>query len=167
MKRSMWQKIVFLLIGVLFASSTLLAQDQGDSDTIFHTAPYWDVSYWSNKTLSGTPTLSRQEDLLNWDWGMGAPVQALPSDGFSARWTRVIDVTTGQYRFSATADDGVRVYVDGKLIIDQWWDHPAQTFTAQIGLTDGHHEVMVEYYENTGFAVAKLIIEQVSISSGS
>lgn len=163
----MWRKLRFgfLLLAVLLSTGTLMAQSGDGGPVVYHTAAAWDVTYWSNPTLSGTPTLTRQEVDLNWDWALGAPVNELPSDGFSARWTRVIDVPAGQYRFVATADDGIRVYVDGQLIIDQWWDHPAQTFTAQISLSNGHHEVMVEYYENSGYAVAKVSWEAVSSGS--
>ena len=65
-------------------------------------------------------------------------------------------MSAGTYRFIATSDDGIRVYVDNRLVIDQWYDHPAQTFTADVSLTAGHHLAVVEYYENMGYAVAKV-----------
>jgi hypothetical protein len=66
--------------------------------------------------------------------------------------------TAGTHTFTATADDGVRVYLDGTLVIDQWKDQSATTYTAPRTVTAGNHEVKVEYYENGGDAVAKAAI---------
>ena len=150
----MYRKIIVLVVllsGLLFQQAAL-AQD---GPTGQHTVSFWEVSYWNNKTLAGEPIVETAESEINWDWSTGGP-SGLPTDGFSARWSKYIDVSGGTYRFTATADDGVRVYVDGNLIINQWSDHPAQTFVADISLASGHHQVVVEYYENAGFAVAKL-----------
>lgn len=150
----MYRKLTVLvfLLGVLLFQQTALAQD---GPTAQHSAAVWDVSYWNNKTLTDSPVVQTTETDVNWDWGTGGP-SGLPADGFSARWSKYIDVSGGTYRFTATADDGVRVYIDGTLIINYWNDHPAQTFTADISLAAGHHLVVMEYYENGGFAVAKL-----------
>jgi hypothetical protein len=141
--------ITFLLVFIF--AGTALAQGPGPT----HTDLTWQVSYWNNKSLSGTPVVQTSEGDLNWDWGQGGPAN-VPTDVFSARWTKYIDSTAGSYRFTATADDGIRVYVDNTLLINQWSDHPAQTFTADINLSAGHHQITVEYYESTGSAVAKL-----------
>jgi hypothetical protein len=77
-------------------------------------------------------------------------------DQFSARWTRYIDVTPGNYRFTVTSDDGIRLWVDNVLLIDKWYDHAVETFTVNRYLGSGHHYVVVEYYENGGQAVARL-----------
>jgi hypothetical protein len=121
--------------------------------------------YWNNTSLSGEPTATDRETELDHDWGTGSPHANVNADRFSARWTRYIDVSAGAYRFTATSDDGIRVYVDDKLIIDQWYDQPPQTFTADISLTADHHLVKVEYYENRGGAVAKVSWEPVSAPS--
>lgn len=57
---------------------------------------------------------------------------------------------------TATADDGVRVYLEGTLVVDQWKDQPPTTYTASRLITD--HELMVAYYEHTEGAVARLAI---------
>jgi hypothetical protein len=93
---------------------------------------------------------------IDFAWGAGSPGAAIPSDGFSVRWSRMVDFQAGAYRFTATSDDGMRVSVDGRPIIDQWWDHPPRTATGYLRLTAGEHLVTVEYYENTGHAVAKV-----------
>lgn len=153
--------ILATLIVLLLGASTIYAQN---GPTPQHSDPTWQVSYWNNKTLAGDPLLQSTEANLDWNWGTGSPHASIPADGFSARWTRIIDVTAGSYRFTATADDGIRVYVDNNLIINQWHDHPAQTFTADISLSAGHHQVVVEYYENSGQAVAKLTWAPASVT---
>jgi hypothetical protein len=64
----------------------------------------------------------------------------------------------GSYTFTATADDGIRVYLDGALVIDQWRDQSPTTYTATRQVTAGNHQVRMEYYENAGGAVARLAI---------
>ncbi len=103
--------------------------------------PVWQAAYWDNRTLSGPATVSRSDANLDFDWGTGSPDPALPADGFSARWTRYLYLEAGTYRFRATADDGVRVFVNDQSIIDGWFDHDAQTFSGNITLTTGHHLV--------------------------
>jgi hypothetical protein len=150
--------ILITLVLTLIVASPAMAQD-GHSD------PLWQASYWNNTTLSGTPSLQREETNLDHDWGTGSPGSGVTSDGFSARWTKYIDVTDGTYRFTVTSDDGIRVWVDSALIINQWNDHAASTFTADKYLTAGHHWVVVEFYENLGYAVAKLSWAPVSTIS--
>ena len=118
--------------------------------------PTWQAFYYDNKTLSGPPVLLRNESDINYDWGSGSPDPRVNADNFSARWTRYLNVTPGTYHFTATSDDGIRVWVDNALVINQWDEHPPQTFTADWGLLTGHHLVVVEFYENDGGAVAKL-----------
>jgi hypothetical protein len=66
--------------------------------------------------------------------------------------------TAGSHTFTATADDGIRVYLDGTLVIDQWKDQSATTYTTSRQVTAGNHELKVEYYEHGGDAVAKVAI---------
>ncbi len=131
-----------------------------------HSDPYWSVEYWNNPTLSGAAATTSTEANLNHDWGASAPHTGINADNFSARWTRIIDVTPGRYRFVAVSDDGIRVSVDDRLIIDEWHEHPRQRYTADVELSDGHHRVVVEYFERTGYAVAQLSWHRPSPVSG-
>jgi len=125
--------------------------------TPLYAASNWQATYWNNRTLTGNPVLSLQESAINYDWGGGSPAPGVNSDNFSVRWERTVTIDTpGTYRFSATMDDGMRVYVNGNPIIDAWYDSAVHTVTADIYLHAGNHNVKVEYYEAGGLAVAKL-----------
>jgi hypothetical protein len=141
----------FVLVLVLL-TGTVYAQGPGPK----HSDPHWHASYWNNISLSDTPAREDTVTHIDFDWGYGSPHHTVAPEGFSARWKRYIDLVAGTYRFTATSDDGIRVYVDDRLIIDEWHDQPARTYSADVSLQPGHHLVTVEYYENTGAAVARL-----------
>lgn len=139
--------ILLLLFGLVWGSATAVARAADNS---------WQATYWNNKTLSGSPVLVRQESNLNYDWGSGTPDLIVDKDQFSARWTRSIYFSAGTYRFTATMDDGMRVWVDNTLIIDSWWDSQVHSMNTDLYLNSGDHAVKVEYYEAGGGAIAKL-----------
>lgn len=115
-------------------------------------------SYFNNVTLSGTAVLTRTE-AIDFNWGTGSPATGVAANNFSARWTgTVLAPTTGAYRFQTQSDDGVRVWVNGVQLINNWSDHSAATNTsATINLVAGQrYSVRVEYYEKGGSAVMRL-----------
>lgn len=116
----------------------------------------WTAMYWDNVDLMGAPVLTREERRIQHAWGTGSPSARVPVNRFSARWVRNIDVIPGAYQFTVTSDDGVRLWVDGELILDQWMIQAAETFTVDKYLTEGVHEVRLEYFENTGLARIEL-----------
>jgi hypothetical protein len=109
----------------------------------------WRGEYFASPDLSGSPALVRSDANLNYNWGWGAPDRKLPADHFSARWTRNVSLAAGTYRFNVSVDDGVRLYVDGQALIDQWRITAPITYTASLNLAAGTHLLKVEYYENT------------------
>jgi hypothetical protein len=149
-------KKVGIIIGVVLALFFIrpAGPTQGQVDPQ-HSDPVWQAYYWNNTTLTGPPALQREEGNLNYEWGYGSPDAAIRTDGFSARWVRYVDLPPGTYRFTATGDDGLRVWVDSNLIINEWYDHGPQTVSADSYIAAGHHLLMIEYYENSGGAVAK------------
>ena len=122
----------------------------------------FDAQYFNNTTLSGTPVVEQCETAINYDWGTGSPAAGVNADNFSVRWSGQFNFAAGGYTFSATADDGIRVYVDGNLVIDKWIDSSATAYTATTTLTAGTHAVKVEYYDHTVDAVAKVSWQQTS-----
>jgi hypothetical protein len=146
-------KRTIIALGSLFLILLLAGPTFAQGPQPQHTDPVWQASYWNNMTLTGTAAVQRAETAINYNWGTGAPVTGINGDGFSARWTKYIDEPAGTYRFTATADDGVRVWLDGDLIINDWSDHAARTVTVDKPVAAGHHLITVEYYENSGDAV--------------
>ena len=115
------------------------------------------AEYYPNTTLTGGPaSRTCERPPLDHDCGSGAPVGVGP-DEFSARWTGTFDFpSAGTYTFTAVADDGIRVTVDGDVLIDQWLVQPAAAVTGARALAAGSHEVVVEWFEAGGAAVAGL-----------
>jgi hypothetical protein len=122
----------------------------------------WKGEYWPNRSLSGDISLLRNDkgpngtQGLDFNWGAGAPAVGMPSDGFSARWTRRVHFEAATYRFHALADDGIRLWVDGKVLIDQWQDQSSTEYAVNRTMVRGTHDVRIEYYEHLGGARVKV-----------
>lgn len=103
--------------------------------------------------------LSRTDLNINFDWGYGSPAVSVPIDQFSVKWTGyIIPPASGNYTFYARTDDGVRVWVNNVRIINYWRDQPATERKKSIYLTGGRkYPFKMEYYENTGNAIAQLL----------
>jgi hypothetical protein len=113
--------------------------------------------YHVGTNLSGPVALTRVDPAVDFDWGMGSPAAAIPADGFSVRWSGEVDVPRADtYDFITTTDDGVRLWVDGQLLVDAWTDHSKRDDTGRITLTAGRHTIKLEYYENGWDAIAQL-----------
>jgi hypothetical protein len=122
-----------------------------------YTASYWNLPGTGSAPVipSTPPDVTRQETSIDYDWSGGSPVVGITADHFAVRWVRQANFMAGTYRFTTTSDDGIRVYVDGVVVIDQWNDHGATQYTTDVPVAGGTHEIKIEYYENAGGAVAK------------
>ena len=103
--------------------------------------------------------VTRTDAQVNYDWGTGSPDPSMGADTFSVRWSGLLLVPeTGTYTFSTLNSDGVRLYINGVLVIDDYVDQATNwTDGASVNLTAGQRvDLQMEYYENTGSAVAKL-----------
>jgi hypothetical protein len=100
--------------------------------------------------------VTRNDDDINFRWGGGAPDPLVPPDISSARWTGTATYEDGTYRMTVTGVDGIRVFVDGTLVLDGWHYQSPTTYTTDVPLTAGQHMVVVEYFKHTGDATAKL-----------
>ena len=91
----------------------------------------WNGEYFNNRDLAAPPTFVRQDPNIAFDWGTWGPGNGVGANNFSVRWTKVENFDGGNYRFWATVDDGVRIWVDGQLIIDYWRIGPATTVSVR------------------------------------
>jgi beta-glucosidase len=100
---------------------------------------------------------------------MSNPAPGVPADDFSVRWIgKLVPTMSGKYRFDAIADDGVRIYLDGKLIAEDWTQHAPRTVTGEVELQAGKsYDLKMEYYESKIGAVAKLVWQPPVVKAAS
>ncbi len=123
------------------------------------TTSAWTGQYFSNPTLQGTPSLTRPDAAIDFNWGNSAPDLNLSPDNFSVRWERWLSVdTTGDWTFTLVSDNGARFYIDGELILDSWDDGPIAARSITLALTETFHLARVEYYTRTGNSEVHLYI---------
>ena len=120
----------------------------------------WETSYFDNPDLKGEPVFTRIEKVIDHNWGWDSPGEGVPADGFSARWTQPIYFEAGGYRFTTYSDDGIRLWVDGRLLIDSWQSMRGYRY-GTIWLSEGVHDVKVEYFEGTGTARVHVLWERL------
>ncbi len=114
--------------------------------------------YFDNANLTNLK-LTRIDSTVNFNWGTGSPGTAIAPDTFSVRWTGQVQPTTsGTYRFFTRSDDGIRLWVNGQRIINNWTNHSVTEKSGTIALVGGqNYDIRLEYYENTGSSVAQLL----------
>jgi hypothetical protein len=151
-EKAMRRLIPLLIVAILFTALAATANAQGSPPITQANTAEWQVRYYNNTTLTGSPVVTRVEPDPNYVNVLTNFAPGVTPDNFSARFERYVDVTAGTYRLSVTADDGVRVYVDGNPVIDQWKDQGPTTYTKDISLTTGAHLVTVDYYDKAQFA---------------
>lgn len=111
------------------------------------------AEYYDNKDLKGEPKVTCLEKQVNNLWTQ-SPAKGISKDIFSVRWTGLIKTPkTGDYEFLVRGDDGYRLYIDNKLVLDRWKDQPANSETVVVRLEANiAHAVKLEYYQNSGKA---------------
>ena len=109
--------------------------------------------------MQGQPADVRTDEQVNFDWGRYKPAPHVGENNFSVRWTgKLTPAESGTYRLGATADDGVRLYLDGQLLIDAWKSNPTKTVTKEVNLEAGRaYDVRMEYYQYNREAIAKFV----------
>jgi RHS repeat-associated protein len=114
--------------------------------------------YFNNMTLAGVPALTRTDPTVDFSWGTGSPAAGINIDQFSARWTGQLQAQFSEtYTFFVFSDDGVRLWVNGQLLLDRWVDQFGEFTSAPIALVAGQkYDIKVEYYENGAGAAISL-----------
>ena len=152
-------RLKFALSGFVLAVVMFIAAPQPAA-----AVEVWTAKYWNNRNLEGEPVIVRNESGLSHEWGDGSPHSSIDTDDFSAEWNTRTRFNSGTYRFTATVDDGMRVYVNGTKIIDVWYDSQQHDVVADVNLSEGEHNILVQYYEAGGKAAAKVSWAQVNSS---
>lgn len=113
--------------------------------------------YYSGLNFNSFLT-ERTDSEIDFNWGTGSPTPLVPNDDFSVRWTgQVQPLYSENYTFETRTDDGVRLWVNGQQIIDQWVNQGVTAHTGTITLEAGvKYDLRMEYYERGGNAVAEL-----------
>lgn len=99
----------------------------------------------------------RTDAQVDFDWSE-TPPPGLPHDQYSVRWDGYVQARQGgAYTFITSSDDGVRLWIDGRPVIDDWGVHAEQTDSAMVTFTaNSRHRIRMEYFQATGQAVARL-----------
>ena len=116
--------------------------------------------YFSNVTLSGVPALTRIDQQLQFQWTLFSPdPNVLPYDFYSVRWTGKLKApATGKFKIGVDGNDGYRIYIDGKLVVDNWTKLTKQAILKDFAFEKGRsYDIRVEYYEPAGNAFFSLV----------
>lgn len=161
---------VFYSAGVDYDLETLFRQSQ-----FYHTSEKNEIvrglkaEFFANTGLAGTPSVTRTDRQVRFNWGESSPSPGMPVDDFSARWTGKIRADAGgDYEFYVQGDDGYRLYVKGRLVIDDWQEQATTLKSAKVNLKGGEEaDVKLEYFERGGSAEISFGWRRVSESKDS
>jgi LysM repeat protein len=117
----------------------------------------WRATYFNTPDLSGPIVLDRAEKRPCWNCGWNAPAPGVNADRWSARWTTNSYAEGGTYRISVKSDDGVRIFIDGVPVLNEWRVQAVRGFFVDVVIARGWHNWTIEYFEDTG--VAELCFE--------
>ncbi|WP_405605838.1 glycoside hydrolase family 3 C-terminal domain-containing protein [Polaribacter sp. Asnod1-A03] len=115
--------------------------------------------YFDNITLSGSPKVERVDKKIGFGWTLFSPHEDLPYDWYSVRWTgKVKAPKTGVFNIGIEGNDGYRMYLDGKLLIDNWQKQSYNTILKEFSFVEGkEYDVKIEFYESAGNAKFKFV----------
>ncbi|WP_262707287.1 glycoside hydrolase family 3 C-terminal domain-containing protein [Chryseobacterium balustinum] len=117
-------------------------------------------NYFSNSDLKGNPAFEKQDEQLNFKWTLYSPnPEKLQPDNYSVRWTGKLEAPhSGKYQLGLRGNDGFRLYLNGKLLIDNWKKLSYSTKTVELDFSKGQKsDIVIEFHENRGEANIELI----------
>jgi beta-glucosidase len=115
--------------------------------------------YFDNDRLAGPPVLQRVDERMDFRWTLNSPGRGIPFDWYSARWTGTLTApSSGVAHVGVEGNDGYRLYLDGRLVIDNWRKQSYGRRAANVDLAPGStHDIRLEFFETTGNARLRLI----------
>lgn len=122
----------------------------------------WSGTFFNSTDLSGTGIPVSNINGLNFNWGTGVPVvngvpvPGIGADNFSARFTSTQNITPGHYNFYLASDDGVRLYVNGALVLDKFVGRALTMDTVSVTITSSPVNLTVEYFEGIDQAILQV-----------
>ncbi|MGE7121273.1 PA14 domain-containing protein [Peribacillus sp. NPDC046944] len=148
------------MVGVVTLGLVLFSSGGFSGTTAEASSGKWSVTYYPKLNFKGTAVKKTVSD-INFAWGTKSPAAKIPVNKFSAKLTKTLTVKEGaKYRISGKANDGVRVYVNGKKKVDYWKDG-SHSFKKDLMLAKGDHKVEVQYYDQKGNAYLNADVEEV------
>jgi hypothetical protein len=121
-------------------------------------------TYFNSRDHSG-PSLERIDGNIDFDWGLGSPMEGIRDNEFTARWEGELEApTTEPYLLQLASDDRARLWLNGDLVIDEWYEHGEAKSTAVVNLEAGRrYLIRLDFFENRGRAMVKLAWSSPSI----
>ncbi len=125
------------------------------------TGEYWTntpSAAFTNLAFNVAPTLTRTDAVVNFNWNTTGPDPRIGQTVFTARWLGSVEPQYNEtYTFSVTADDGVRLWLNGQLLVDAWLDQAPTTYQGSITLKAQQlYNIRMDYYQGGGGAEASL-----------
>ncbi len=126
-----------------------------------------DAEYFANPDLKVSSVVQRTDASVGFDLNGAVPAPGVPAVSFSVRWSGQLYVpAAGEVTFHTRNSDGVRLWVNDALVLDEWRDQPETEFTATLRLDGGQfYPIVVEYYNKTGDALLELSWSSPAIPS--
>ncbi len=109
------------------------------------------AEYFSNVNLSGTPTLTKYDQKVYFEWGQSGPEGLNVSDNFSIRWSGTITIGADEACLRFYADDGIRVWIDDEMVLDGWKVYD-QYLTTEPMAAGSKHSIKIEYFDSGSYA---------------
>jgi hypothetical protein len=122
----------------------------------------WTVAYYDNTSLSGTPININDTESPSRNFSVDPPIGGMSADNFSVRWESIQPLEAGAYQINVRADDGVRVYVNGGLVINEWHSAADALYSITLNLPKGDHRFTVEYYDAGGIGFVEYNLVRLS-----
>ncbi|MER6494357.1 PA14 domain-containing protein [Streptomyces griseorubiginosus] len=142
--------VVLATAGTLFTATATPAA----AAAVSCASPVFQRQFYANTSFSGTPKKTDCDEAVDQNWGTGAPASGLPKDNFGVRWSVTRDFGSGgPFALPVSAQDGIRVYLDGSRKVDLWKNVSTTVKkTANVTIPAGRHTLRVDFVNWTGAA---------------